>query len=77
MSAWLFTFKLKDLLSHEDVDDDLAVSLGKEVANRLRHQRALPARFIARFEGVKNQDDFNDVLNQLYDIADARRVWIE
>lgn len=79
--AWRTTFKMKDLLSYDDVEPDVAMELGKTVAMRIRQTNAfLPIttlRFADAFECITDQEDFNEVLDQLYTAADRERVWIE
>jgi len=56
------------------------LSIGLEVAKRLKatwvfgdYQHDLETRF----EDVQDQDEFNDVLEDLYDAADELWIWIK
>lgn len=81
MAQWLRTFKIKDLFTDEDVEEEEAQKIGKIVAERLRKQPRVflgeTEDFAFRFEGIIDQDEFNDILDELYDVADSQRVWIE
>ena len=78
---WVATFKLKDLLTNEDVSSERAQELGRQMADRLQEA---PAEFKAaaglsthfRY-GVDNQETFNELLDGLYDVADQQRIWID
>ena len=75
--TWFHTVKIKDLLSHEDVSPEQAQELGKAVAERLRHSPLLNRGMLTlRFEAVQDQDNFNNLMDHLYDDADRERVWI-
>ena len=77
---WPKELKIKDLLSHEDVEPARALVLGEEVAIRLSAHRVFDPidndSLIRTFRNVNSQDSFNDAMNDLYDKADAWRVWI-
>jgi hypothetical protein len=80
MKNWKHHFKLKDLLSDEDKSPEEATELGMEVAERLRRKHIFGWRrnyLISEFECIHNQEEFNDMLDRLYDIADELRIWIE
>lgn len=80
MATWLHTFKLKDLFTHEDVEDEEAQRIGKIVAGNLRANPVFGTEtedFAERFETLLDQDEFNDILDELYDVANELRVWIE
>ena len=78
--AWRIELKIKDLLSSEDVDTTRAQELGVEVAYRLHRDCAFaPAvtrQLAKRFREVGTQGQFNEAMVDLYDAADAERVWI-
>ena len=75
--AWRHTVQIKDLLSHEDAPPEQAAELGRVVAQRLRKSPLMNRAMLAlRFETVQDQDDFNNMMNHLYDDADRERVWI-
>ncbi len=76
--TWLHTVKIKDLLSHDDVSPERAAELGYEVAQRLRRSPLANRGMLAlRFEKVQDQEDFNNLMDHLYDCADRERVWID
>lgn len=81
MAHWKANFPLKDILKEEDVDGKEAHRIGQAVAARLLERPGVfgtrTQHFAERFEKVKSQDGFNKVLNDLYDVADYIRVWIE
>lgn len=78
--SWRLNFKVKDLLSEDDSDAN-AVLLGRKVAARLRDSAVFNPhhahKLERRFKEVTSVHEFNNVMDELYDIADAQRVWIE
>lgn len=83
MGVWNGHFPIKDLFpDQDDVEDEVAQQIGKTVATRLREQPEFfgpiwTSRFAKAFEEAQNQCEFNEVLNDLYDMADAARIWID
>lgn len=82
MGVWNGHFPIKDLFPEDDVEDEVAQQIGKTVATRLREQPEFfgeiwTERFAKGFEQAQNQDEFNEVLNDLYDMADAACIWID
>ena len=81
MARWNAHFPIKDLFTDEDVGPEEAQRIGKEVARRMRARPHVfgdeTFDFVDRFEDVENQEDFNDILDELYDVADSIRVWIQ
>ncbi|KKM21442.1 hypothetical protein LCGC14_1635420 [marine sediment metagenome] len=77
MTNWKHTVQIKDLLSDEDASPAHAAELGRIVAQRLRKSPLMNRGMLAlRFERVQDQDDFNKLMDHLYDDADRERVWI-
>ena len=75
---WNHELKIKDLLTDEDVSPTQATALGLVVARRLRRSPLSNRRYLAEcFEDVQDQNDFNERMDDLYDDADAERVWIK
>jgi hypothetical protein len=78
---WKATFRLKDLLTPEDVEPETARGLAATVLERL--QGGSPFSLRARselatwFNDVDDQELFNEALDVLYSIADAERIWVE
>lgn len=86
MAKWNMTLNIKELLSDEDVSREEAKRLGGEMALRLLTPNmredfgndGMLQSVIERFQtDCLSQADFNDILGDLYDWADMRRVWIE
>ena len=78
--AWLKSLKLKDLFTDDDVGELEAQRIGKIVAERIRAHPCFGYEnedYASQFEEIFNQDEFNDLLDELYDAADEYRVWIE
>jgi hypothetical protein len=77
---WRSQFQLKDLLSPEDVPPAQAQRAGKEVARRLRSSPEFRGRtgdsLAHRFEEIRDQNEFNITLDELYDIADEEGIWV-
>lgn len=91
LPVWGYTVRIKHLLT-DDESDESAQKVGKEVATVLRTSAWAEAdREFARerggdsevivcaeeFEEVRGLEDFNAVLDRLYDLADVDRAWIE
>jgi hypothetical protein len=78
---WVAAFRMKDLLTTEDVEPQVAQRLGQATASRLARSSAFPRDvaddLAARFNSVKIQEDFNEAMIVLYDSGDALRVWIK
>lgn len=78
MANWVNKLELKDLWEAFDNEKMTSAEVGKEVAKRLR-VLPLPDDFqgdqeeiAGMFENeVENEDDFNLVLDKLYDLADS------
>lgn len=80
MKNWKHHFKLKDLLSDEDKSPEECAALGTEVAERLRRKHIFGWRqnyLVDGFESIHSQEEFNEMLDRLYDIADDLRIWVE
>lgn len=90
LPTWSRKIRIKHLLSGEDSDEN-AQKIGKQIAGILRASSWMTAdlreaetlgkdsevRICAEeFDEVDGLDDFNAVLDHLYDLADADRVWI-
>lgn len=90
LPVWGHTVRIKHLFT-DDESDENAQRVGKEVATILRTSAWAEAdREFARerggdsevivcaeaFEEVQDLDDFNAVLDRLYDLADVDRAWI-
>lgn len=81
MAHWQAKFPIKDLFPEGDVEPEDAQRLGQMVAKRLREQPGVfgtrTERFAKKFANVDDQDEFNDALSELYDVADMIKVWVE
>jgi len=79
--GWKYRIKIKDILTDEDVPPDKAEELALTVVHRLKSSLAFPSpcrrHLIECFEGVMDQEMFNDAMDELYDVADDERVWVE
>jgi len=79
--GWRAKFTIKDILSDEDVPPDEAEELALTVVRRLKSSLAFPSpcrrHLIDCFEGVMDQEMFNDAMDELYDAGDEERVWVE
>lgn len=84
--AWDHHLKIKHLLT-DDVSDEACRRVGAEIATILRSSDWLrddekgtgPSEITVcaeEFEEVTDVDHLNEVLDRLYDLADADRVWI-
>jgi len=80
MPNWKNNFKVKDLLTDHDVAPEEARLIGYAVAKRITDRQPFDSEtnaYLAEaFETVWDQDEFNEALSDLYDRADAQRVWI-
>ena len=75
---WKCKIRIKDLLTNKDLSPEEIKELGKKVAARLRLQKLFDDEvIIEEFENVDDQDEFNSILEDLYDYCDAVRIWVE
>jgi len=81
MAQWKGTLKLKDLLTDEDVSDEQVAAIGMQFSERIRASDVFDegrrSDLAGWFECVDSEDEFNCLLDILYDVADAERIWIE
>jgi len=81
MAQWKGTLKLKDLLTDEDVSDEQVHVIGMQFSERIRASEVFDEEqrsdLAGWFEEVVSEDEFNWLLDTLYDIADEARIWIE
>ncbi len=77
MANWKYRLELKDLWDNFESGELTIENLGKEVARRLRELH-LPPKFsylsevlVNRFECVKDVDEFDGILEGLYDLGDT------
>lgn len=69
---------MKDLLVDEQLEDEEVQEIGRNVATRMKGTSYLMhTNFPKRFEEVQDEDEFNDVLDDLYNYADVKRIWID
>lgn len=77
---WKSRFVFKDLLVDGDVEAEKVREINKHMLIRLKGTTSFtPAsqrRLVEVFAGVQDQDSFNGALEELYDAADAERVWL-
>lgn len=83
LPVWEKSIKVKDILEWKD-----AIASGKEMSNRIVDQLAecMDSEAITfddeladieySFRHVADIDDFNNILEQFYDWADEKRVWL-
>lgn len=89
MGRWRKTIKLKDLLSEDDSPENVRRVAAKVTARLKREPEYDPfgddvfSDVVERMNDIAKSDmagcgcdRFNDVLADLYDWADAERVWI-
>ena len=78
---WKARFKLKDLITEADIDDEHVCVSATEVMIRLNVHRVFSKEvreeLIDMFNNAIGQDELNDALALLYDAADNEGVWIE
>lgn len=83
MANWKKKLDLKDLAEKFDNEEMTATEVGQEVSKRLAElypegQRDLEIEdFIARFNEIEDEDEFDSLIDELYDWGDAdHRLWI-
>ncbi len=83
MAKWLRHIKIKDLLDDRE-DPEHCEEVAKEIAKRLRAfgLAGVGGSVAKKFERISARDadplaEVNSALNSLYDLADAKRVWIK
>jgi hypothetical protein len=75
---WQTHLRIKDLLTREDLEPEQVKMLGKTIAGKL-HRCSLftDEEIISDFEDVEDQDEFNAVLDRMYDECDRVRIWVK
>jgi hypothetical protein len=82
MVMWKAKFQVKDLLTTSD-DAETVVRVATEIIARLTTHQPFgddTQDIIDAFAEAKDSADlgmFNDAMNDLYDIANEQRIWIE
>lgn len=87
MPEWRKTVRLKQLLSHDaEIPSSVLRETALKFAERLKREPEYETdidllTIVDQFEDIAEADDatlqdFNDLLAELYDWADAERVWI-
>lgn len=77
MPQWSGQLQIKDLLTNSDVLPSEAKEIGKEVANRLQGTAIhFHPSIRTAFLSVRNQNEFNQAMDLLYDAADDNRTWV-
>ena len=83
MANWKKKLVLRDLSEKHDNEEMTASQVGKEVSKRLAEIYPENERnpdihcFINRFDDVKDEDEFDDIMTELYDWGDAdHRLWV-
>lgn len=83
---WDHDVQIKDLLDTDDLSPENVQKVGKQVADRLCNSPWLTAKpdgkeeltgIIEEFDDVEDEHHFGLVLDAMYDLADADRVWIK
>jgi DNA-binding transcriptional regulator GbsR (MarR family) len=84
---WIYKIVIADITKpyrDRDVTDEEAKQIGKRVAERIRQSEAYH-HFKTELEEIANkfeeqvtsQEDFNEVLDELYDVADSHSIWVD
>jgi hypothetical protein len=75
---WNGKVYIKELLTSKDLSPEEVKELGKKVAGRLKLQpRFQDEEIIENFENVDDQDEFNSIMEDLYNYCDTVRIWVE
>lgn len=76
--GWQAHIHIKHLLTDEDVQPEQVALLGKHIAGKLRRCSLFTdEEVIERFEQVDDQDEFNAILDAMYDECDRARIWVK
>lgn len=80
MAIWREKLDIKQFLGGDPLDDheELPQEIREGVANELRKSRLLPVKELLQDleQQVFTVGDFDRWLSDVYDYADARRVWL-
>lgn len=78
--GWQAKIRIKHLLTD---DDDLTPQqineIGKKIATALKQCPTFDSEheIVAWFEDVDDMDEFNSILDDMYDECDSLRIWVE
>jgi len=85
--VWKYKIIIRDITKpyqDRDVTDEEAKEIAKRVAERIKqsiafqHLRSELEPIVNKFEEeVSSQAEFNEVLEELYDVGDSQRIWID
>jgi hypothetical protein len=88
MPNWKYTLKLKDLLSHADLNegelDELNQGVSERIESFLENNKGLDEGL--RFDLIdlgqefllcESVEEFNCILSCVYDVCDKHRVWVK
>lgn len=75
---WQRTIQVKHLLTDEDdLTPEQIRATGQAIAKILAHVPLFDEEIIANFEQVDDLDEFNSILEDMYDECDNLRVWVK
>lgn len=81
MSRWKHSVELKDLLEiadDADLTDDDVNHIGNKIHERISKLECFnDFDIIDEFKEVYDIEDFDNIIEELYDYADYNRIWIE
>jgi hypothetical protein len=75
---WQAHLHIKHLLTDEDIEPEQITMLGKEIAGKLRRCSLFTdEEIIENFEQVDDLEEFNSILDDMYDECDRVRIWVK
>lgn len=85
---WEYKIIISDLTKpyrdRDDITEEEAKKLAKQIAERVRQSKAyqhlksqLEEVSLKFEEEATNQEELNEILNELYDIGDSYKIWID
>jgi hypothetical protein len=77
--GWVATIRIKHLLTEDDdLTSEQINAIGKAIARHLKACTLFEGEdIIANFEGVTDLDEFNSILDDMYNVCDDARILVK
>ena len=75
MKNWEYKINIKQFLSRDDFEKTKS-GLFEYLRTDKVASKIIPSDFAIRFNETENEDEFDDVLEELYNYADENNIWL-